>query len=144
MLHLREVNKDNFQECVSLDVHEEQRTFVAPNVRSLAEAYVYQDIAKVFTLYDEDTMVGFAMLSVNHTEKEYWLCRFMIDRRFQHQGYGKEAVGKIIDYFNSIGAKTVKLSFEPENHVAEKLYAGCGFYRNGEENDGEIVMQLDL
>lgn len=144
MLYLREVNKDNFQECVSLDVQEEQRTFVAPNVRSLAQAYVFQDVAKVFVLYDDNVMVGFAMLHVDHAEKEYWLWRFMIDRRFQRQGCGREAMGKIIAYFASIGAKTVRLSFEPENQIAEKLYAGCGFYRNGEENDGEIVMQLDL
>lgn len=144
MLYLREVDKENFQECVMLDVNEEQRTFVAPNMRSLAQAYVFRDVAKVFALYDEDTMVGFAMLHVDHMEKEYWLWRFMIDRRFQHKGHGREALEKIIAYFTSIGAKTVKLSFEPENHIADKLYADCGFYRNGEENDGEIVMQLDL
>ena len=144
MLHLCDVDKDNFQECITLDVNEEQRSFVAPNIRSLAQAYVFRDVAKVFALYEEGTMVGFAMLHVDHTEKEYWLWRFMIDRRFQHMGYGREALGKIIGYFNSIGAKTVKLSFEPENHIAEKLYSSCGFYRNGKENDGEIVMQLDL
>ncbi len=84
------------------------------------------------------------MLYVDPAKEEYWLWRFMIDKRFQHQGYGKVALGKIIAYFSSIGAKNIRLSFEPENRVAEKLYAGIGFYRNGEENDGEIVMQLDL
>jgi diamine N-acetyltransferase len=144
MLYLRDVDKDNFQECIALDVNEEQRPFVAPNIRSLAQAYVYRDVAKVFLLYDESTMVGFALLQVDHAKMDYWLCRLMIDRRFQHKGHGREALGKIIDYFTSIKAKTVKLSIEPENHIAERLYAGCGFYRNGEENDGEIVMQLDL
>jgi diamine N-acetyltransferase len=144
MLHLRDVDKDNFQECVALDVNEEQRSFVAPNMRSLAQAYVFRDVAKVFALYAGETMSGFAMLYVDHAAKEYWLWRFMVDRRFQHMGHGREAMGKIIDYFKSIGAKTVKLSFEPENLIAEKLYASCGFCRNGEVNEGEIVMQLDL
>lgn len=144
MLYLRDVDKENFKECVELDVHEEQREFVAPNMRSLAQAYVNRDVAKVFSLYDETRMVGFAMLYVDPAKEEYWLWRFMIDKRFQHQGYGKDALGKIIAYFTSIGAKTVRLSFEPENRIAEKLYASAGFYRNGEENDGEIVMQLDL
>jgi diamine N-acetyltransferase len=144
MLHLRDVDRDNFKECIALDVNENQRSFVAPNIRSLAQAYVSRDEAKVFSLYDEDLMVGFAMLYVDHKVNEYELWRFMIDRRYQHKGYGRAALGKIIDYFRSIGAKTVKLSFEPENHIAEKLYESCGFYKNGEENEGEIVMQLDL
>ena len=67
----------------------------------------------------------------------------MIDRNFQHKGHGREAQRKIIDYFSSIGAQKVKLSFEPENDIAVKLYAGCGFYRNGEENNVEIAMQID-
>lgn len=144
MLQLRDVDTNNFQECVSLEVNEDQRTFVAPNMRSLAQAYVSRDAAKVFALYDQNLMVGFAMLYVDHMEKDYELWRFMIDKRHQQKGYGREAMAKIIDYFKSIGAKTVTLSFEPENHIAEKLYESCGFYRNGEENEGEIVMQLDL
>jgi diamine N-acetyltransferase len=119
MLRLRDVDKDNFKECIALDVNEDQRSFVAPNIRSLAQAYVSRDEAKVFSLYDEDLMVGFAMLYVDHKVNEYELWRFMIDRRYQHKGYGRAALGKIIDYFRSIGAKTVKLSFEPENHIAE-------------------------
>ncbi len=51
----------------------------------------------------------------------------MIDRNFQHKGHSRKAQRKIIDYFSSIGAQTVKLSFEPENDIAVKLYAGSGF-----------------
>ncbi|WP_246275541.1 hypothetical protein [Brasilonema bromeliae] len=40
MVHLREVTLDNFYECISLEVNESQQGFIAPNVKSLAEAYV--------------------------------------------------------------------------------------------------------
>lgn len=144
MIYLKDVDRGNYEECLTLDVSGDQRSFVATNLRSLAQAYVFQDVAKPYAIYDDDVMVGFAMFHVDSAKGEYWLWRFMIDKRHQNKGYGKAAMGAIINHFASIGAKAVKLCFEPDNHVAEKLYTKCGFYRNGEMEDDEIVMQLDL
>ena len=144
MITLKDVNVNNFEECLTLDVNDNQHAFVAPNLRSLAQAYVYREVARPFALYNADSMVGFAMLAVDCEEKEYWLWRFMIDKHHQNKGYGKEAMRAILAYFLSIGAKVVKLSFEPENQIAKKLYQSLGFYENGEMEEDEIVMQLDM
>lgn len=144
MITLREVDMSNYEECLSLDVNEDQRIFVAPNLRSLAQAYVYRDLARPFALYNVDAMIGFAMLNIDCEKGEYWLWRFMIDKRYQNKGFGKEAMSAVIAHFSSIGAKTVKLCVEPENYVAKRLYERFGFYENGEMEDNEIVMQLDI
>ena len=44
---------------------------VAPNIHSLAQAYVYRDVAKAITQYTAVTMDGFAMLQVDHAKKEH-------------------------------------------------------------------------
>ena len=36
------------------------------------------------------------------------------------------------------------LSYEPENEVARKLYASCGFVENGEMDGDEIVAVIKL
>lgn len=39
-VHLRPITRDNFRECVSLQVEDDQKQLVASTVQSLAEAYV--------------------------------------------------------------------------------------------------------
>jgi ribosomal protein S18 acetylase RimI-like enzyme len=40
------------------------------------------------------------------------------------------------------GSTEIRLSFEPNNIVAERLYASLGFERTGEIEEGEVVMRL--
>jgi len=145
MITLREINKENFGECVRLEVEESQKNFVAGNVESLAEAWLHPAIARPFAIYNDDTMVGFAMLDIVEGDKDCGLWRFMIDRKYQNKGYGKAAMSVILDYVRKLGMfSEMRLSFEPENTVAEKLYAGFGFRATGEIDDGEVVMMLEL
>lgn len=64
--------------------------------------------------------------------------------RYQHKGYGSEAIKLLFEYFKSVGAKQVKLSFEKENTIAAKSYLKSGFSRTGQLYDGEIEMYIDL
>ena len=40
MVELRPITEENFEDCINLDVREEQQDFIAENMCSLAEAYV--------------------------------------------------------------------------------------------------------
>lgn len=40
MLTLKPITADNFYACLALTVHESQQSFVASNVKSLAEAWL--------------------------------------------------------------------------------------------------------
>ena len=46
MIELKQINHDNWIECIELEVKDEQRQFVNPNIFSLAEAYVHSDASK--------------------------------------------------------------------------------------------------
>lgn len=156
MIDLRKITFENFEECINLEPKEEQKSFVAPNIRSLGEAYVALDtndcIPMPYAIYSGDVMVGFIMMTFNETneinkENTYWICRLMIDKRYQGKGYGKNAVIKALELVKTFPygqASLVYLSYEPENVGAKRLYASLGFEETGDIEEGEIVAKLSL
>ncbi len=74
MVTLRKITEDNFIECISLEPMEDQKKFVARNIYSLAEAYIALAngycIPMPYAIYDDETMVGFLMLSYEQADKE--------------------------------------------------------------------------
>jgi hypothetical protein len=81
-ISLREIDASSCRAICKLDVADRQRGFVAPNAVSIAEAY-FEKQAWFRGIYADDTPVGFAMLSVDEVEAEYYLWRFMLDHRYQ-------------------------------------------------------------
>jgi len=143
MVELKKINEDNYSECISLSVYDEQKKYVASNVFSLAQAWVFYDAMYPFAIYADEKMVGFVMLGFDKTKKAYDIMRFMIDAKYQKSGYGKAALLLAIKHLrDEFDAREVYLSFVPGNAVAEKLYGDMGFTRTGEIEGGEIVMRL--
>ena len=153
MIELRKITEENFNQCVQLQPHEEQKRFVASNVYSLAESYLSlvnnYCIPMPFAIYKDGTIIGFTLLSFNKAdvddeddEDAYHVWRFMIDYRYQGKGYGKEAMEKIIDFILTYphgNASVIFLSYDPDNDVARKLYASFGFVETGEIEHGELI-----
>lgn len=145
VITLREINEENYEECIALDVNEEQRAFVASNIYSIAQAYIYRETVKIFGIYAEEILRGFVMLNLEKKKDEYWICRFMIDKNYQRMGYGKEAMKEIVEFLKKEGTRNIKISFEPENMPAMRLYSACGFKETGEvDEDGEIIMEMKI
>jgi len=144
---LKEVNSDNWLDCVRLKVAENQKSFVAPNSFSLAQAK-YEPGCTPMCIYDDETMVGFVMFGIDKDEnndEEFWISRFMIDEKFQGKGCGKIAMAKIIEYIkDNYDYDEVYLSEVPENARAKGLYKSFGFEFTGEVEEEEEVMVLKL
>ena len=54
-----------------LRVYDEQKSFVAENVQSLAEAYATRNegnVAMPFAVYDDERLIGFVMLGYNRRD----------------------------------------------------------------------------
>src|SRR5699024_2804978 len=100
MVEFKEITEDNFEEVLKHKISEEQdkKRFVAPNVRSLADAYLYRNAGDVFpfAVEDDGEVVGFILLDEDVEEKEYMIWRTMVDERFQGRGYGKAIVRKVM------------------------------------------------
>ena len=158
-MELRKITFDNIDELMALEVREDQREFVAPNVLSLAEAYVAVSgghAAQPFGIYESGEPVGFVMFGYGSLDDpdepksakdSYCLWRFMIDRRRQGRGLGKRAMEVCLEYLRGrpLGpSDKVWLSYEPENTGARGLYHRFGFIDNGEMCGEEIVAVRDL
>lgn len=143
-LIFKEINKDNWEECINLNVSKEQEEFVAPNSYSLLEALYGKNLFPL-AIYDDDKMVGFIMYEIDDEDNTMGMCRLMIDQKFQKKGYGREAVLKLLDLIRErYGKIPFFTSFEPENKVAEKLYESVGFKKTGELLYEELVAKIDL
>lgn len=145
---LKDVNRDNWYDCIKLKVAEHQKEFVASNSFSLVQSK-YEPGCIPLCIYDDGTMIGFVMFAVDREEEDensketFWICRFMIDEKYQGKGYGKASMRKIIDYAKSnFNFNEIYISEVPENAAAKGLYKSLGFEFTGEVADGEEVMVL--
>ncbi len=167
---LEKITYKNYIKVVwGLKVSPKQKNFVASNMCSLAEAYVAITngcVALPFAIYKGKKPIGFLMIGYGANEddfegedpafiemakKSYCLWRFMIDKRYQRNGYGRRAMEVALDYIKSFPcgkADTCWLSYEPENEVAKKLYASFGFieqpqfYKGGEGEEIPAILKL--
>jgi len=144
-VRLEPITKDNYRECMRLTVTEQQKTHVAPNAKSLGEAYVYYDTARPFAVYHDDNMVGFVLLRDLPNLDCYYISQFMIDQNFQRQGYGRQAMELLIEMLRSERRyPKVTLCFVDGDEAAKSLYLGLGFRLTGEVDADEIIMELDF
>ena len=93
MVEFVEINEENYEAVLKLKVTDEQNEakFIAPNVRSIADAYLYRKAGDVFpyAVQDGETVVGFVLLDEDEEEKELMIWRMMVDKECQGKGYGK-------------------------------------------------------
>ena len=132
MVELREITRDNLEEVLNLSVSEAQQAFVSSTAVSLAQAYVYRETAFPFAVYADDTLVGFIMLGYYEERKQYTLWKFLIDKRYQNRGYGREALRQGIKYLvDRFGAGEIYTGVSVGNERAKRLYRSVGFEETG-------------
>jgi diamine N-acetyltransferase len=161
---LREVTKENHVTILDLRVTPEQEKFVAGNAFSVAQAY-FEEKAWFRAIYADDTPVGFVMLYDDAAKSEYFLWRFMIDRRYQKFGLGKQAIALLIEHVKSrpnateLGVSCVPGDVQPRKSATTDevgtsrifevespcpFYEKLGFVYTGEKDGDELIMKLQL
>ena len=143
MVELKEITKDNYEECLNLSVADNQKNFVSSNIYSLAQAWVYYNTAFPFAIYADNIMVGFIMLGYYEAQNYYTIWKLMIDTHYQNKGYGKVALKLGIDYLvNHFNVKEVYTAYEMNNSVAKKFYISLGFRETGVVVGNDVGMKL--
>ena len=142
-IRLADVTADNCRAVMLLSVADHQQDFVAPNAASIAQSKFFPHYA-CRAIYRGDAPVGFAMygpLEPKTGPHDLSITRLMVDRRWQRQGIGREALRLLLEEIRARRPERVTIYYEPENEVAKRLYAGFGFVEVGEDED-EIVAEL--
>ena len=145
MVNLKEINKDNIDDVLSLKVSDNQKRFVISNAQSLAKAYVYSKTAYPFAVYDDETLVGFIMMGYYELKGYYTLWEFMIDEKYQNKGYGRQALKLGINFVkDKFNPDSIYTGVTPGNSVAKGLYESEGFVATGLVELGMEEMKLSL
>ena len=143
-VELRPVEDDNVVAVIGLSVADDQIEFVAPNVTSLAQAFAATKVW-VRAVYAGEEPVGFVMLSDDDEHPRYYVWRFMIDRRYQRMGFGRQAMALVHDYVRTRPhGDRIYLSYVPAEGGPESFYKGLGYVDTGVEHDGELEAVLAL
>lgn len=149
-IFLKEITKDNWEECALLKVAKEEERFVAPNVYSILQSK-YEPDKVPLAVYNDETMVGFLMYGRDPEDGRYWILRLMIDKNYQSQGFGKSALLEVIKLVKSFPdcSEDLTISYKPDNEVADRLYTSIGFTKTGEilgdiNKKYEVVARLIL
>lgn len=147
-LRLEKVTPENINAACALRVRPEQEGFVAPVVRSLADAYVHGEIAWPRLVFDEDKLVGFVMGGFDpQGPVEAFRCgiwRLNIAEGWQGRGYGRFAVEAVCAEARRRGQRRVTVLWVPGEHGPEGFYLRLGFRPTGEKLHGEVVGELLL
>jgi len=145
VVSLRELTKQDFREFLKLEPSPDQQSFVATNAKSIAEAHFHDD-AWFRGIYDDDTPVGFVMISDIPEKAEYFLWRLMIDQDHQRKGIGRRAIELLIDHVRTRpDAEHLWVSYKVGEHSPEGFYQRLGFVPTGEVDEhGEHLAKIAL
>jgi len=147
MIELRPITEDNFIEAFNLRLAPGQERFVSHPIRSLAQAYVYRNQCQPFGIYAKERMVGYVMVIYDDDVPEYDIWHMMIDEGAQGQGYGREALDRVIEYIRTKpfgDSNRVALTCNRDNAVARKLYEAKGFTPSGNVDEDEIELVMTI
>ncbi len=148
MIYLSEINGDNYKAIIRLSVNEDQKPYVASNSVILAKAYAYRlEGGTALGIFEDGTAVG--LISYRILDNSCILDQFMIDKRFQGKGFGKEALSIFIEAGKKEGkCNKIILCFIEGDKVAEALYKSYGFViidrDEAEDEPAEIIMERFL
>lgn len=147
-IELKDVTRENFSAVGELAVNENQKTFLASNLYSLAEAS-FDDTCRPRAIYDDDILVGFLMyaqIKSGHQPEHCDIFRFMIDHRYQGLGYGGQAMQKVLQEIRSKDSvKRITICYLASNTKARDFYAGFDFDEVGEDKaSGEMIAEIRL
>ena len=150
MVTLRPIDDANREAVLALRVPEAQLRFVSSVADSLLEAEEEPHGRAIqWALYDDETPVGFVMISDDVGAPGYipqYLWKLLIDERHQRQGYGTVALDLVSDYFRRRpGVEVMWTSASQGEGSPIPFYERYGFEQTGETVfDNEVLLRLRL
>jgi histidinol dehydrogenase len=145
VFEVRPVTSANHEALMALSVAPGQQGFVAPVVRSLAQA-AYEPLGRPYGLYADGQPVGFLLLYDARGDREkpaneLYVWRLLIDAAHQGRGHGRRAMDWVLAEARRGGFERVGLSHVAANEAAGAFYRHLGFAYTGEVDDGERKMR---
>ena len=127
-LQIEPITSENRDACLSLSLHEEQRSFVPDVASSLAMAANYPDAHPLAIATKDGQVIGFCLYGVDENTGSWKIFRLIIDMVSQGLGYGTAATRLIMDQLQEKhGASEVLIVYNDGNAAAEHVFSRLGF-----------------
>lgn len=151
-VELKEVSYENLKDVEKIydTLSDQDKRHVAPNIVSLAEAYLNYNIAWPRAIVVDNEVIGFLMLGLDNYIADpndypvYFLWRFMIGSKFQNKGYGKQALNQVIEKCRNENIKFLYVSCTKLDAMPYDFYIRYGFEDTQKVDDKEQVLKLKL
>jgi len=149
---LVEVTAENVRAVISLETHKTQESFVAPVVRSLAQALVppvQEDGHALVPWYRaieaDGELAGFVMVALSNAhDPDPGLWRLLVDRMHQRRGIAARALDLVEAEMRSRGDRAILVSWVDGKGSPRPFYEARGYLPTGEISDGEVVARKVL
>jgi diamine N-acetyltransferase len=143
-VELREVTKDTVRQVCALEVHDNQKGYVAANALSIAQAH-FEPTAVFRAIYLGEEPIGFVQWRNADTPDVAVLWRFMVDRAHQLAGHGRAALALALHEMKATGFKAVETSVVIGPSSPLKFYLSLGFIEaNQTTPHGEWLLKQAL
>ncbi len=135
---VRPLNRFNWEIAVQLRLHDYQEDYMPDNLTSIAQSK-FENLTPN-GIFVGEKMVGFT--TFGNFGGVFWINRIMVDKDSQKHGYGRKALGIILDKLKTRpDCSEVRTSFVHQNALAEYFFSQSGFKKITEGLEGEIVMR---
>jgi len=146
MIHIQNLSRDNISETVTLFVDDWQRKYVLANAEIIARAYVEPQNLFPLALYNDQTLVGLAVVNREKSATVMTLRQIMIGHSFQSKGYGTEAISKIVNWIDEqFGCPLVQATVPIGNQWGRESLEKAGFMKRStdlEKREIEMIYIL--
>ncbi|UOQ84715.1 GNAT family N-acetyltransferase [Gracilibacillus salinarum] len=145
-VHFKNIDDTNECKVRNIKLKSGQETFIETVDECLDEAKIHREWHPV-AIYDADEIIGFAMYGSFGPNKDTWIDRIIIDKKYQGMGYGKISMRKLIDIVSEeYGVNVIYLSITEDNRIAYSLYESIGFEFMNERdpNNDELMFKYTV
>ncbi len=144
MLHLSEINRDNWREATFVTSDPEQK---CPLDEEWTTSSAFSIVQSVFepewesrVIMDDQRIIGFVFYGFWQEKQAPLFCRYIIDIAEQGKGYGQKALPVIVDeILSKYQSDVVYLTLDAGNKRAIHIYEKFGFMNTGEVYEGEMI-----
>ncbi len=134
-VRLEELSSNNIDDLLQVSVFEHQADFV-PSITSSIELASNYDDATCLVIRSDGRVCGFGLYGIDEETGSWKIYRLLIDRSFQGQGIGKQALSLILDILvHEQQANEVLIVYAEANRSAHNLYTAFGFLPYGTRGD---------
>lgn len=117
--------KANVWNTMELSIEEEQLEYMNNAQQAICIAYAFEH--KLFVLMEGKRSIGLVAFSIDNKNEKFYIESVLIDKKYQHRGFGKIMMRKGLEYLKSKGCKYLTIGVNRFNNAAQKLYKSVGF-----------------